>query len=362
MTRPALSACVLFWQREWEVAEVERLAQAHAEAHAELAKAEARRVDKEAEAARRELAAERAARDAELLMFARKQEEEREKRVEHLQQMAARRIMQQALNRGWLAWFDQYLEVKRERQLLRAAGARLTKPALSACLLMWQHEWEVAEHERLLEAHAELAKAEARRVDKEAEAARQELVAERAARDAELLMFARKQEEEREKRVEHLQGVAARRITQAALSRGWSTWIDQYFEAKRERQLLRAAGARLTRPALSACLSMWQREWEVAEQEKDRKAQEVMWLHEGGELRVDLEKTKLQLKASQAEVVYVAAAAHDAGARQLEALRKARNSQATTAHPSHAPTTRPCAAAPPSAALPATATNRLIRL
>ena len=78
---------------------------------------------------------------------------------------------------------------------------------------------------------------------------------------------------DKEKRVEHLQGVAARRITQAALSRGWSTWIDQYFEVKRERQLLRAAGARLTRPALSACLSMWQREWEAAERGAALKAE-----------------------------------------------------------------------------------------
>ena len=61
-----------------------------------------------------------------------------------------------------------------------------------------------------------------------------------------------KLEEEHEKRVEHLQQVAVRRIGQLALARGWSSWLAQHEEKVRVWQLLRHAGGRLVRPKLVA--------------------------------------------------------------------------------------------------------------
>ena len=59
-------------------------------------------------------------------------EAEKEKRVAHLQQMAARRMGQQGLAAGWSTWQDQYLEAARQKRMLAAAGARLQRPALVA--------------------------------------------------------------------------------------------------------------------------------------------------------------------------------------------------------------------------------------
>ena len=59
-------------------------------------------------------------------------------------------------------------------------------------------------------------------------------------------------EEEKERRVEHLQRVAARRIGLGAVARGWSAWHAAWEERRRQRQMLASAGARLLRPKLAA--------------------------------------------------------------------------------------------------------------
>ena len=71
-------------------------------------------------------------------------EEEREKRALHVQQIAARRIGQMGLARGWSAWHEQWLEVVKQRQMMAATAARLTRPKLTACLTHWRHDWEEA--------------------------------------------------------------------------------------------------------------------------------------------------------------------------------------------------------------------------
>ena len=70
-------------------------------------------------------------------------------------------------------------------------------------------------------------------------------------------------EAERERRVAHLQEVAARRIGQMGLARGWSSWYGQWAERVRQLLLVRAAGARLTRPKLAASFGGWRRDWET---------------------------------------------------------------------------------------------------
>ena len=50
--------------------------------------------------------------------------------------------------------------------------------------------------------------------------------------------MARRLEQEKEKRVKHLQSVAARRIGQMGLARGWSGWHDMWKEKVRRRNLL----------------------------------------------------------------------------------------------------------------------------
>ena len=69
-------------------------------------------------------------------------EQEREKRVAHLQSVAARRITQLALSKGWQTWFESYLAGLRCRQLLAGCAARMAKPKLVACYRAWYHSWD----------------------------------------------------------------------------------------------------------------------------------------------------------------------------------------------------------------------------
>ena len=71
-------------------------------------------------------------------------------------------------------------------------------------------------------------------------------------------------EAEHEKRVTHLQGVAARRFGQRLLARGWGGWFEQYALRQRHALLLSAVGGRLLRPRLAAAIGHWRRDWDVA--------------------------------------------------------------------------------------------------
>eukprot|EP00966_Prymnesium_polylepis_P226711 5245037-Prymnesium_polylepis.1 len=69
-------------------------------------------------------------------------EAEREKRVAHLQEVAARRIGQMEIAKGWQAWLDVYMEDLRCRQLLKGCAVRMAKPKLVACWKAWYHSWD----------------------------------------------------------------------------------------------------------------------------------------------------------------------------------------------------------------------------
>ena len=79
--------------------------------------------------------------------YARQMEEqleaEKEKRVAHLQQQAMRRMANAGLASGFGAWQEQWEEVARQRRMLAAAGARLTRPALAAAVAHWRDGWQV---------------------------------------------------------------------------------------------------------------------------------------------------------------------------------------------------------------------------
>ena len=154
----ASAACLSAWRRDWDeeqrAADVRRhellakdaaeqaASKAASDVHGEmLAKLEAALA--EAARERDELRArleghalskeEEAARQAQL-----KREEEHEKRVAHLQQVAVRRISQLALGRGWGAWLDAYVEGERRKRLLASAVGRLQRPKVAVCVAHWR--------------------------------------------------------------------------------------------------------------------------------------------------------------------------------------------------------------------------------
>ena len=81
---------------------------------------------------------------------------EREKRVEHLRQVAARRIGQMELAKGWSAWHEQYLARLRCTQLLRNATSMISKPRLVASYKVWLHDWHEAQAAKTEKSYAVL--------------------------------------------------------------------------------------------------------------------------------------------------------------------------------------------------------------
>ena len=57
-------------------------------------------------------------------------EEERERRVQHLGQLGIKRMTNHNLL-GWSAWIEMYENCVRQRNMLKAAASRLTKPSSS---------------------------------------------------------------------------------------------------------------------------------------------------------------------------------------------------------------------------------------
>ena len=177
---------------------------------------------------------------------------EREKQIEHLTQMAARRMGRRELARGWGGWLDVYLERVHKRNLLRQAAARLTKPKLAASYASWRQGWAAA----MAAARVAAARAEEQRA---AAARAQASDAERDRRAAEEAAQAKEQ------RVAHLTQLAVRRLGKQGLGRGFGAWAEAYTEAVRRRRLLQAAGARLLRPKLVASYREWRDAWRAAE-------------------------------------------------------------------------------------------------
>ena len=136
MLRPKLVAALKHWQDDWKSTEQKRAAKSLAEQLADekalrrAAEAELHEVKAELATCREELDQVKARETAREQSMALSLEEEREKRVAHLQQIGVRRLFSQGLARGWTAWVHEYNEYKRKKNLLQNAGARMARPKL----------------------------------------------------------------------------------------------------------------------------------------------------------------------------------------------------------------------------------------
>ena len=189
-------------------------------------------------------------------------EAERERQLVYLQQRAGKRLMQADLARGWSAWLDAFLERRRKQRLLRGAASRLARPALAACVAVWRAQWIVTERARAAKRES-AAQREKERNQAKHEGWTSELQDELAqvkldARDSQAELektLAVKAEAERERRTEHIQEMAVRRLGTRDLGRGWQAWLDEFLERRRKQRLLAAAAGRLAKPALTAALT-----------------------------------------------------------------------------------------------------------
>ena len=319
LARPALAAAMAHWVGDWRAEEHERalasadkatrdlmasaaaerskLAAELAEVRAELEQVKLTGSSEKARLEEQRKADVAAAEEDHVRQMEEQLEAEREKRIANLQQSAARRIANAGIASGFSTWQEQWEEAARQKRMLAAAVA------------LWVGEWRAAEAEK---AAAEAA-AQKKKLQDSASSEREELQAEvnalraqlkaavqgAAAEKAKLLddsaqnfataeaayakQLAQQAEAQREKRVAHLQQQAMRRIANAGIASGFSTWQEQWAEAARQKRMLAAAGARLARPALAAALAGWVADWRAAEQALQAEAVRASLLEKDGE-------------------------------------------------------------------------------
>ena len=290
LTKPRLAAAVTYWRNDWQssaaAAAIERqklLAMSSVASKDELEK-ENRKLKAELAQAR-QAALEGRGMEAELQRQHEEQmEREKEKRVQHLGEMGLKRMLNQKLAMGWSAWHDLWEEKSRQQRLLKAAASRLTKPKLTAAMAWWRDDWRSAEAGKLsmsmesrlaeemrtrqtLEAEIERMRLDAHRRNVASTRERTELMARLTALDggkaeAEMEMAA-ELEREREKRVSSIAQVGIRRMMQAGIIKGWTSWHDMWAEKKRQERLLKAAAGRLAKPKLASAISHWRHDWEA---------------------------------------------------------------------------------------------------
>ena len=219
------------------------------------------------------VAEEKAARELEA-----KLEAEREKRIEHTQQMAIKRIIKRDLARGWVGWLENYLDQRRRKNMLKAAASRLAKPKLVSACAKWKDEWMAEESAKIAKMHkvkasrairdAEKNAEELERVKKELEELKQATIEGRGLEQLEMERLKATLEKEREQRIEHTKHMAINRIMKRDLSRGWTAWFDGWYEHRRQENLLKHAASRLAKPKLVACHKKWKDDWAAEEQAK----------------------------------------------------------------------------------------------
>ena len=233
-------------------------------------------------------------------------EAEKETRIAHMADMAARRFSRKELARGWTSWMVPYLESKRLQRMMRKVDGRLRKPRVSAGFAHWRIDWEAdlrakaakeaAEaHKAKLQAAIAAQKAEVQSLKEELGAARRATALLQPKTNEEVIVHARlaarnaKSEEvlsdelraaqdqltsaqqeldaEKERRIEHTAEMAVRRLLKRELSRGWTSWVTPYLTQKHLANLMRRAEGRLQKPKLSAGFDHWRIEWKAEERE-----------------------------------------------------------------------------------------------
>ena len=127
LLKPKLVLAVQHWRKDWE------FAYHHAQLQEIAAQLEAARAEGLSETTVKEEVQRQLEERMALAL-----EDERNKRIEHLMQVAIHRIGKRTLTRGWVAWCDRYVAQKRVERLVAEAGARLLKPKLFATVQRWR--------------------------------------------------------------------------------------------------------------------------------------------------------------------------------------------------------------------------------
>ena len=279
LTKPKLIASYSLWKHGWtEFMGADAASQAAARLEAEAAKqgslvAQVKQLTQELAEARKAMLAGRG-QEAELLRLAEEElEREKEKRVQALGQQGLKRMMNQKLAMGWSAWHEMWSDVVRQRNLLKKAAARLTKPKLVASYQQWKHDFmaevgrlsSLTQEQKLYDEATKRATAEAKvaKLEKELDDARAAMLDGRG-QEAEMMRLAQEElEREKEKRVQALGQQGIKRMMNQKLAMGWSAWHEMWSHKVYQRNLLKKAALRLTKPKLIRSYGHWKHSWDA---------------------------------------------------------------------------------------------------
>eukprot|EP00900_Chrysochromulina_parva_P003040 jgi/Chrpa1/12737/Chrysochromulina_OHIO_Genome00005077-RA len=213
------------------------------------------------------------------------QEREKQARVDLLRRQVARRMMNADITRGWSAWYVMWEERTRNSALIRRAGMRLIKPAMSFAYGTWKHDWDQT---RIKEAMAKAREREAlaaggvtyleeqlRKLREHyevrlaaSEQARQELAAEleglTGSVEEKERLLAEQEAKAREERIELLRRQIVRRIMNKDIGRGWTAWYTTWEEKVIQKQRMQRVANKLRAPETSAAYAFWRQDWEKA--------------------------------------------------------------------------------------------------
>ncbi|KOO34907.1 hypothetical protein Ctob_014384 [Chrysochromulina tobinii] len=250
---------------------------------------------------------------AQLIELREKGEKEKEKRVQHLSELIARRMLKKDLSRGWTAWHFTWEERVIAQRRLQAAASRIKAPELSIAFGFWSSSAAEArrlrDHEALEAARREAMVLTAQQT-KAVEVARREAAAE-FERHLEQRLALAVQEARVQSRREALHEVQAE-LQAARESRDEAL---QLAEGKRDEGSAEAARGEARRQLEAAV--------EAARAEARREA----WAEARAEARQEVwaEMRDAALEAARAEVLVESARAEEAraavAARALEAAR-----------------------------------------
>ena len=276
LTKPKLVASWQRWHHDWD-AERSRLMRTQAmsvEAQLRQQLAEAK---EELAAARHVVVRTEGSGDQLQREFEARMEAEREKRIEHTRDMAIRRIAKRELSRGWVAWLDVYAEDLRRMRALKGAANRLLRPRFVSAYKRWYDSWQEEEASKRESRLGSRLAREVRRAQ-QAQAENDELRAELEklrhavadGRGAEAEAQRKLEEQiasERERRIEHIHNMAARRVKNRDLSMGWGKWHGDWEERRRLERKMQVSAQKLLRPKLVACYQHWRLDWQLEEQQ-----------------------------------------------------------------------------------------------
>ena len=194
---------------------------------------------------------------------------------------AIKRMANAGIIKGWGAWLEKYEEESRQRRMLAAAAARLSRPMLVACFSSWSASWQESEagdaayqglllegqQKKLLQEQQARGDALEREVERLRREAEEQLAtaaeAQRAALEAQLAEITDAYgDKERQERRLAVGMKAAKRIQNQGILRGWGAWHEQWEEKSRKMRMLAAASARLSRPMVVACMTQWREDWQ----------------------------------------------------------------------------------------------------